>query len=667
MTWKGKSGIIGLMICLTCLLNLRAQEVLVPAGRPVFPDRSVSTDRGTRKSAAAGDFPDTLELPFFDDFSRRGQFPHPEFWIDEYAYINNTYTRNPVTIGVATLDAIDSGGELNGSSKLPFESDFLTSAPINLDYPGREDIWLSFFYEPKGLGDEPEEWDSLTVQFFFPDSSSWETVWRSVGSPADTFQQVFIPVRDPRFLKKDFRFRFKNYASLPRVPGYDDMNNNADHWNIDYVYLDTARSSNVTAVNDVSMITSLGSLLKTYQSIPWKHFPKAYVTELRSNIDISYRNNDTTTRNVTRILKITNLKDLKTDSVNGGTVNALPGRLNTFSFPCKYPFIFYEADSTVFEIQSYLLTDEQDYKWNDTVVRYQRFYNYYAYDDGSAENGYGLRGEGTANASIAYRFESFKPDTLRGVNMYFNRTLGDYSQNYFYLAVWDHDRVSNGPGELLYRMSGVRPEYPEGLNRFYTYTLDTILVVRDFFYVGWIKTTETMLNVGWDVGNNHRDKIFYNLGQGWVNTGFNGSLMVRPLMGGELSFPVAEKEIPELRLEVYPNPASEVFHLELHGGSGTSGYGMSGYGSSGSRQSGYGSYDFGSSSGESAGQWTVSLYDLQGRRVYSRVLGSGGSQTGAYTGDETSHYIGDLPEGMYIIRLDRGGLYRAGVKLMIVR
>ncbi len=54
------------------------------------------------------------------------------------------------------MDAIYSDGTLNGSSSLPFESDFLTSVPINLDYPGRTDIYLSFFYEPMGLGDIPE-------------------------------------------------------------------------------------------------------------------------------------------------------------------------------------------------------------------------------------------------------------------------------------------------------------------------------------------------------------------------------------------------------------------------------------------------------------------------------------------------------------------------------
>lgn len=617
-----KTGIVSFAFCMGSLILADAQEVLVPAGIPA------AAVRQAKKSTAVDVIADTIELPFFDDFSRNSGIPHPQFWIDDYAYINNTYTSDPVTIGVATLDAVNAEGELNGSIST-FESDFLTSVPIYLDYPGRNDIWLSFFYEPRGLGEIPDEEDSLTLEFLAVDSGRWETVWSTPGfeedpgQGVDTFRQIFIPIHEDRFLKKGFQFRFKNYASLTSAPFSGDKKANGDHWNIDYVYIDTARSSNVTALNDVSMIESLGSLLKTYQSIPWRHFPKAYLKELRPTLDISYRNNDTTVRNVTRILKITDLKYHETDSVNGGAVNVNPGVLNTFTFPYNYPFIFYEADSTVFEVKSYLVTEDLDYKHNDTVVRYQRFYNYYAYDDGSAENGYGLRGEGTASASVAFRFESFKNDTLRGVKMYFNRTLDDFSQIYFHLAVWDHDIELDAPGELIYSMAGVRPEYG-GLNEFFTYRFDTTILVSGLFYVGWIKTSEYMLNVGWDVWNNHRDKIFYNKGQGWVNSSKNGCLMVRPVMGKELIWPVIKQEIPEIKLQVYPNPARESFYLELP-------------------------------PGMIPGEWTVSLYNLQGKRVYENRSG------------DFRHYIGDLPAGLYIIRVDRGGIFRAGTKLMILR
>ncbi len=635
-----KLKFVGFLLCLGSLSAIRAQEVLVPCA-PELPAYQ------SRKSADADTIPKALELPFFDDFSRKGWLPHPEFWIDEYVYINNTYTRNPITIGIATLDAIYSDGQLNGTGSIPFESDFLTSVSINLDYPGRQDIWLSFFYGRRGLGDAPEIQDSLTVEFFEPDSSKWETVWAKPGfteNPApkeDTLIQAYIQIHEERFLKKGFRFRFKNFASLPSNPDHKDQFGNVDHWNIDYVYLDTARSSNVTALNDVSMISPPGSIFKNYQSLPWSHFNAASNAELLSFIEIKYRNNDTTTRNATRILKITDLYLNHSDSVNGGAVNINPWVLNSHSFPNHYPWGSYdEADSAVFEIMSYLITEDLDIKTNDTVVRYQHFYNYYAYDDGSAENGYGLRGAGTANASVAYRFNSYKKDTLRGIKFYFNRTANDYTQDYFRLAVWDHDDELDGPGELIRNVTGVKPEYQSELNKFTTYAFDTLIVLSDIFYVGWIKTTENMLNVGFDVWDNNQDKIYYNLGQGWVNTAFNGSLMVRPLFGHELAWPVSipkSPEISELQLHIYPNPATDQFHINL-------------------------SHDTGPIQNPDPAKWSLSLYNLQGKLVYS----SPGSPAGDNITD-IPHCIGDLPEGLYIVRVNQDGIYRAGSKLMIVR
>jgi hypothetical protein len=589
-----------LIICsLVVAMPIHAQEVLVPADVPAYGSKQV------KKSVQIETQPDTLELPFFDDFARTGPLPHAPFWIDEYAFVNTSYTLNPVTIGVATMDAIDAEGYLNGTGSLPFESDFLTSAPINLDYPGRTDIYLSFFYEPMGLGADPKEWDSLTVEFFAPDSNQWERVWRQTGSANDTFQQVFIQVTEDRFLKKGFQFRFMNYASLPQTQFSTDKRGNVDHWHLDYVYLDTARSSNVTAINDVSMISPMPSLLKNYEAIPWQHFPKAYLTELKPALEIRYRNNDTTVRNVTRILKITDLAYQEMDSVNGGAVNVQPGVMNVFNFPYNYPFIFYDADSAVFEMLSYLVTEDLDYKWNDTVRRYQKFFNYYAYDDGSAENGYGLRGEGTTNASVAYRFNTFKKDTLRGVEMFFNRTQDDATQDYFRIGVWDHDKSLDSPGELIYTSKPVRPIYEDGLNKFVTYEIkDTLLVLSGEYYVGWIKTTERILNVGFDRNTVNNDKIFYNMGQGWLNSGFSGSLMIRPIMGKALPEEpsVGIPQSTENILRIYPNPANIYFTLDLQ-------------------------------DVVNPAEWSITLYDLQGKSVYINRA------------DQQPHQVSQLPTG----------------------
>src|SRR6056297_2976160 len=48
-----------------------------------------------------------LELPFLDDFSVLGIIPNNELWLDDMAYVNDSYAENQPTIGVITLDALD--------------------------------------------------------------------------------------------------------------------------------------------------------------------------------------------------------------------------------------------------------------------------------------------------------------------------------------------------------------------------------------------------------------------------------------------------------------------------------------------------------------------------------------------------------------------------------
>ncbi len=50
------------------------------------------------------------------------------------------------------------------------------------------------------------------------------------------------------------------------------------------------------------------------------------------------------------------------------------------------------------------------------------FRNYYAYDDGTPEYGFGISGESTAGAVLACRFRVYQPDTLRALQMLFNKT-----------------------------------------------------------------------------------------------------------------------------------------------------------------------------------------------------------------------------------------------------
>jgi len=613
----------------TCYLALTGYLLFInmPAGSQEFLIPAPIAESGSQRhdSRLKTGILDTLDLPFFDDFSRNQGLPDPGIWSDVYVFINNSYPSDPVSLGVATFDAINNSGYLNGDSDIPFESDFLTSMPLNLDYPAQNDTWLSFFYQPQGFGDEPEPEDSLTVEFYSPVSSVWRSVWSAEGRSLAPFTQVWIQVDDTSYFHAGFRFRFKNYASLPKsqsFPGYD---SNTDHWNIDYVYLDKGRSQTDTSIQDVSMITSLSSILKSYESVPWRHFPNAYLTEIQPSLKISYRNNDIITRNVTRFFEIRDLLSGSTPySLSGGAVNVEAGEKHEYEFPFNYPFDENDDDSAIFSIRSFLVTDEDDYKWNDTITRYQVFNNYYAYDDGTAEAGYGISGEGAAGASLAYRFETFKEDTLRSVRMYFNRSLDNVSQVYFYLAVWENDPNTDHPGNLIYSMPGYRPEYHNELNKFHTYNFDTLLVVSDIFYIGWIQTSNVLLNVGFDRNTNNRDNIFYSLGQDWFNTSFNGSLMIRPVLGKKSAGSVYVNNLAFDELRVFPNPASDFIRLELPSYTG----------------------DF---------PFAISIFNLQGKLVYNITV------------KDENIPVHQLLPGMYLLRAEVPGSGTYNTKLLITR
>ncbi len=113
-----------------------------------------------------------LTLPFFDDFSTSSVIPDQSKWEDKDVFINNSYPVEPISIGVATLDAINQYGNVYAINASPTLSDHLTSRPIDLSaYAGTGDsLFISFFYQAGGMGDLPEKSDSLTLEFFSTNS-----------------------------------------------------------------------------------------------------------------------------------------------------------------------------------------------------------------------------------------------------------------------------------------------------------------------------------------------------------------------------------------------------------------------------------------------------------------------------------------------------------------
>ncbi len=550
--------IINCSILLVCIpFFLKAQEVIIPVGgNPIAREYYKNYKPSIKKAGKT----DTLELPFIDDFSDSFVEPDPELWSDKRAYINNKYTLDQVTAGVATLDAYDpTGAHYENAGRIPYIADHLTSHPVNLDYPVSDNIYLSFFYQAKGLGEMPDRNDSLCLEFLDPVSQDWDRVWAVPGDTLmDRFAFVILRIEDEKYLQKGFRFRFLNYASLPANDDFDDLFSNVDHWHIDYVKLDANRSIDDTVMRDVSFTKPLNSFLKDYASMPWSHFEAAYFTQRKATIEVEISNLDTISRNVTKTLTITDLYEGFTYRPTP-TANDIPaGEIFDFSFGYDYPFDFQSGDSALFLIRTMLRTDAFDYKPNDTLEYTQVLNNYYAYDDGSAEAGYGLRGQG---ASVAVAFNSFIADSLRAVDMYFNQVLDSINLDYyFYLNVWEED---NGkPGKLIYSQLGERPEYSP-LNEFVRYELDSAVKVEGPFFLGWTKTVDKLSNVGLDLNRDNSVNIFYTKGGSWLQSVLvEGSLMLRPVINRkplitDNTDPVFTQEL----LNVYPNPADKYIQI----------------------------------------------------------------------------------------------------------
>ncbi len=545
----------------TFLVNTTAQEVIT--GLP--SNYRIIHSKEKRRAARELTSNDTLALPFFDDFSGHSIYPDSTKWTDDYVFINNTYSDKQITAGIATFDALDNNGRMYANaSPLGFEADHLTSQPINLNYTTADNVWMSFFYQAGGLGDPPEANDSLILQFYAPLEQQWYSVWRVGGSLDQRFKPAIIKIDDDRFLQKGFQFRFINYASLTANLSDPSMVGNCDIWNLDYVLINKNRNAGDTIFADVALTLPLRSLLKSHEAMPWKQFNQVYLQEMGSSIPIHYRNNDTITRNITRNFEIWDMyKNSLAYSFSAGATDIGPLTDVDYNANLVYTYSSSNPDSALFRVTASLKTDNFDPKGNDTLIYYQVFQNYFAYDDGTSEGGYGINGLGSSNAMVAVKFVSYIQDTVRAIRICFNDSYQDANIRAFDLMVWDDNNGT--PGNVLYTKQDVMVEQGSMINGFYTYTLPEGVVVNNTFYVGWRQTSETFLNAGYDVNTPSAGKQFYWLNGQWSNSQVPGSIMIRPVLGSALTI-TSVKDTQYINngtlMNIWPNPTSDYINID---------------------------------------------------------------------------------------------------------
>jgi hypothetical protein len=199
----------------------------------------------------------------------------------------------------------------------------------------------------------------------------------------------------------------------------------------------------------------------------------------------------------------------------------------------------------------------------------QIFYNYYAYNDGSSEAGWGVRG--TEFAQVAYKYTTLKEDVLKSILLYCNNTLiADIPT--FSLCVWADN---NGkPGELLLKQPGMRTYYDKGINGFSLYRLDTSYIIKNkslkfngSFFIGWEQPKDFLMNIGVDMNKTLSKKtLFYKTNMVWTESLIENPIMIRPVFDNNTEVYNTIQTPSKNEATVYPNPASRAVSIVLPSG-----------------------------------------------------------------------------------------------------
>lgn len=516
----------------------------------------------------------TLTADSLDTIQVYYPIPDNALWVDNFVYLNHSMGIHPPSYGVVTFDGTDEYGDAyvpGGVSSFGI-ADYMTSVPIHLNYQPADSVYFSFFYQPQGRGYAPDFKDSLVVEFYSPVTNIWHHIYKIGGSAVDTFRQVMIPVTDTLFLQSGFRVRFKNYANL---------SGNLDHWNIDYIRLDKGRSRVDTLVEDVALVEVEQDLLRRYTAMPYNQFiqpevdPKwncliANLFNVDKTISYKFELSDEAGNIINRYTEDYTPLPSDTGIIQPLSVGGYATNPRWMEPDFNYSFLnngwLPLPDSTKFTLKHFLYNQDTDTNaHNDTVVVEQCFYNYFSYDDGTAEQGMWLGTPGY----IAVKFTNNVPDTLRAIQFYFTPVKEDIQSRFFQIMVWrgslDSVVYSNS------RQIGVYPGDPSAYtnpynNGFTTYYLeDTVVLPAGDFYVGWYQNQTYKINIGFDLNNNSSQYTFYKTSGSWDTLSLDGALMIRPMVGPpfELEHVGVEpvEEITELTL--FPNPSSDIIYYSL--------------------------------------------------------------------------------------------------------
>lgn len=513
-----------------------------------------------------------LELPFFEDFTGYGIYPDSSKWQDNQVYINNTMGFNPISRGVATFDVLDSRG-------IPYDSfnnynirycDSLTSQPIDLSLntvgPG-DSVYFSFFYQPQGNSYYPLIPDSL-ILYFRTKFGGFEKVWSAQGSNLQPFKQILIPITDSVYFDSFFQFRFVNIGA---------MNSSDAVWNVDYIRLNRGRNQYDTILNDVGFASDPSFLLNDYTSMPYRQFDANKGIERAGQYIVNVRNNYAASQSV--------VAGYKAIGVNTNDILQDVSWLSPLSIPplSTQPVVYGSYNTTIdilfvgtydrvvfrntYFIQSLGPGDPPD---NDTVVKDMVFDNYLAYDDGTAEKSYYLNLYPTLPGKIGIEYHLNKPDTMKGMAIYFGRQVPFATNKLFSIKVYSAlQGVLGAAADVeLYSEDACFPGYVDSINQFWIYKFARpVPLPAGLFYAGTFQPAESgsdSLYFGLDVNRVGSNHTYFNVSSGWTPSLISGAIMMRPLLGQDIvASAIDDVEVKKRELVLSPNPADDLVKVDF--------------------------------------------------------------------------------------------------------
>lgn len=551
----------------------------------------------------------TLRLPFFDDFSTSPLTPSPARWVGgSGVYINNTLTTDHPSVNIATFDGLRANGLPYDLSNENAEggTDTLTSLPIDLGgLSVRDSVYISFFWQRRGLGELPDAADSLALEFLGSDGR-WQKVWgESGGVVNNNYTQQLVRTDNALFFHPAFRFRFR---SRGRQSGA------FDQWHLDYIYMNRGRTRFDRFVRDLAIRRPVSPLLRRYSAMPLRQFLAKAATELADTVSSDARNLFNDPAGFNQLNFRFTLRNQQTGTVfqsdtlaNSLSVPSLGAQAVTWRRPTVITSDL--SGRAVLQAQFRLLTnvsaaDPVDFRLNDTLSNVTVLDNYYAYDDGSAEIATQIN---QRLARVAVRFVNNLPDAVKGVRIYIAPTRRNQENQQIAFSIFN-DAGNNSPATRQLMQQTFPIKYAAVRNGFVDYLFTNPVNVRDTFYVAYAQLDDPPIPIGFDRNSPFRNNTFINLGTRWdAVTGPEGAgaLMIRPIMNNGPADVLTATE-PETPVQVFPNPST-------------------------------GGVNWG---GSLAGSVRLEVTDLSGRTWLAMPLAP----------TQTRADLGQLPDGFYLLR-----------------